>query len=173
MIQAYIGDGKGKTTAALGLVMRASGAGWKIKVIFFDKGGSSYAYHERRSLERLGVECVVTGCDRQISPGAFRLKNSEQDIAEARRGLEEARRSMVQGYRLLVLDEVLSAVSCGLLRPADLADLLAVVPPEVECVVTGRVKEMAWLEPCHLISRIEKERHYFDAGQPAREGIEY
>ncbi|MEW5994686.1 MAG: cob(I)yrinic acid a,c-diamide adenosyltransferase [Candidatus Zixiibacteriota bacterium] len=68
---------------------------------------------------------------------------------------------------------MLTAVTYGLLTPGDLADLFTRVPPDVECVVTGRVNDLALVEPCHLVSRVEKVRHYFDAGQPARPGIEF
>ncbi|HNV69775.1 MAG TPA: cob(I)yrinic acid a,c-diamide adenosyltransferase [Candidatus Ozemobacteraceae bacterium] len=173
MIQAYIGEGKGKTTAALGLIMRATGAGWKVKLIQFDKGGDAYAYHERHSLQRLGVEVVVTGCNRQLPDGGFRFRTNEDDLAEARRGLQEAKHALVLNYRLLVLDELLTAVTYGLIPAADLHELLRSVPSELECVVTGRVNDLALVEACHLVSRIEKVRHYFDAGQPARPGIEF
>lgn len=173
MIQAYIGDGKGKTTAALGLIMRATGAGWKVKLVQFDKGGDEYAYHERHSLKRLGVDVVVTGCNRKLPDGGFRFRTNDDDLAEARRGLAEAKTALGQNYHMVVLDEVLTAVTYGLLSPADLNALLREVPADVECVVTGRVNDLSLVEACHLVSRIEKVRHYFDAGRPARPGIEY
>ncbi|MBI3039787.1 cob(I)yrinic acid a,c-diamide adenosyltransferase [bacterium] len=174
MIQAYIGDGKGKTTAALGLVIRALGAGLRGKIIYFDKGGSSSPYHERQILEKLKVPFEITGLDRMSENGKFRFGVSEGDKIEALRGVSLARTSIQSGnYDLLVLDEILSAITFGLLSSVVLDELFSLVNDGLELVLTGRFQSDKLPDKVHLISRIEKVRHYFDQGLSARPGIEF
>lgn len=174
MIQAYIGDGKGKSTAALGLLIRALGAGMRVGIVYFDKGNKTYSHHELNVLERLGVRHWVTGLERMRPDGTFRFGTTDEDRAEAARGLEIARSAMVSGeFDLLVLDEVVTAASFGLMLPEALVALYQSAGRDLELVLTGRCANEEMLGGVDLISRITKVKHYFDSGTKARPGIEY
>ncbi|HEY9070368.1 MAG TPA: cob(I)yrinic acid a,c-diamide adenosyltransferase [Candidatus Ozemobacteraceae bacterium] len=174
MIHAYIGDGKGKSTAALGLLIRAFGAGMRVGMVYFDKGNKTYSHHELAVLDRLGVKYWVTGLERMQPDGRFRFGTTEEDRAEAARGLGIAREAVASGeFDLLVLDEVVTAASYGLLAPEALDELCRSNSPGLELVLTGRCSDETMLGRADLVSRITKVKHYFDAGAKARPGIEY
>lgn len=174
MIQAYIGDGKGKSTAALGLLIRALGAGMRVGIIYFDKGNRTYSHHELNVLEKLGVRHWVTGLERMQPDGRFRFGTTGDDIVEAARGLEIARTAIASGeFDLLVLDEIVTAASYGLMSPEALVALAASAGRELELVLTGRCADEEMLKSVDLISRVTKVKHYFDSGTKARPGIEY
>ncbi|MBP7634102.1 cob(I)yrinic acid a,c-diamide adenosyltransferase [Candidatus Ozemobacteraceae bacterium] len=177
MIQAYIGDGKGKSTAALGLLIRALGAGMRVGIIYFDKGNKTYSHHELNVLEQLGVRHWVTGLERMQSDGRFRFGTTEEDRIEAARGLEIARTEIASGaYDLLVLDEIVTAASFGLIAPDALGSLISQGKSGgdgLELVFTGRCANEEMLAGVDLISRVTKVKHYFDTGTKARPGIEY
>ncbi|NDY42997.1 cob(I)yrinic acid a,c-diamide adenosyltransferase [Dissulfurirhabdus thermomarina] len=165
-VQVYTGDGKGKTTAALGLVLRAAGAGWRVLVLQFLKRGD---FSEIKALRRLpGVEV------RQFGTGRFvRGRPSEADLRAARDGLRLAESALASGaYDLVVLDEANVAAHFGMLEAADLAALLDRRPPGVEVVLTGRWAPPEVLERADLVTEMRSVRHYYDRGIPAREGIE-
>lgn len=174
MIHAYTGDGKGKTTAAIGLLIRAFGAGRKVGIIFFDKGSETYRHNELVVLDRLGIEYHLTGLERMRPDGTFRFGNTEEDCLEAARGLDLARQYLRDGsYDLLVLDEALTTFSVDLLKKEDLLGLMAMKPEKTELVLTGRCKDREILEQADLITSMTKQKHYFDRGIKARAGIEY
>jgi len=179
-IQIYTGEGKGKTTAALGLILRFLGAGGKACLIQFDKGskaGSDF-YSERRIFPALdGLShhaCGLVRFDEKTE--SFRFPNIAGDFDEARRGLELARQSLRQGFGLLVLDEFLSLILTDLLKKEDiirfLDDYEAAGRPS-ELVLTGH---RIWPEleaRADLITEMRKVKHYFDQSLKARKGIEY
>lgn len=177
MIQAYIGDGKGKSTAALGLLIRALGAGMRVGIIYFDKGNKTYSHHELSVLARLGVRHWVTGLERMQPDGRFRFGTTEEDRIEAGRGLEIARAAIASGeYDLLVLDEIVTAASFGLIPTDVLTRLISerkAAGGSMELVLTGRCANEEMLAGVDLISRVTKVKHYFDSGTKARPGIEY
>jgi len=174
MIQAYIGDGKGKSTAALGLLIRAFGAGMRVGVVYFDKGNKTYAHHEIAVLEKLGVKYWVTGLERMQPDGRFRFGTTDGDKGEAMRGLEIARGAIASGeFDLLVLDEIVTAASFGLMAPSELVSICGFAGGRLELVLTGRCADETMLDGVDLISRIAKVKHYFDTGTKARPGIEY
>ncbi len=184
-IHIYTGDGKGKTTAALGLVLRAVGAGKKCAVIFFDKGGTHYS--ERATLERLGVEWFAFGRDR-IDPVTRRFDFSitDEDRVLGRAGLVKAEELFFPpssaegggqvgdfGLDLLVLDEFCTSVGVKLLAEIEALALLDRKPSALELVLTGRNASDALRERADLVSRVTMEKHYLFDGMNAREGIDY
>lgn len=177
MIHAYIGDGKGKSTAALGLLIRALGAGMRVGIIYFDKGNKTYSHHELNVLERLGVRHWVTGLERMQPDGRFRFGTTEEDKIEASRGLELVRAAIAsRDYDLLVLDEIVTAASFGLIASDALGSLISQCKAGgdgLELVLTGRCANEEMLTGVDLISRVTKVKHYFDTGTKARAGIEY
>ena len=169
LIQVYTGNGKGKTTAALGLATRAQGQGLKVHIIFFMKGG--YPYGERISLEQLpNVSYEIFGHEHFVDP-----KNvQEEDRAEARRALESARTAVTSGkYDLVILDEVNVATSWKLIKVEDILKLMQKKPPSVELVLTGRYADERLIDKADLVTEMTEIKHPYLQGIQARKGIEY
>ena len=167
-VQVYTGNGKGKTTAALGLMLRAAGAEMNIYFGQFMKtGDTSEAQALRRflghavTMEQYGSGEELSGPDRQ------------RDAACARAGYEKARAALGSGmYDLVVLDEILVAQHLGLLSVEDLLRLMDERPARTELVFTGRWAAEAVCRRADLVTEMGEVKHYFRAGVPARTGIE-
>jgi len=176
LIQVYTGDGKGKTTAALGLAVRAAGAGLRTAIVYFDKGGEHYS--ERLAItDHLAdeIQFFVTGLDR-IDPdtGSFRFGVTAGDREEADKGLVIARSLLArQEHDLVVLDEFITSVSTGLIDEQEALALIKEKPADTELVLTGRGCPASFIELADLVSEIGSLKHYFDAGVPARPGFDY
>ena len=167
MIQVYTGAGKGKTTAALGLALRAAGAGLRVYFgQFLKKGG----YSEIAGLKKLpGVTVAQFGRN-----GFIRTAPEEKDIAAALKGLAAARKAVTCGkFNVVILDEFNVALRLGLFGCSDAMDLISRVPAEVELVLTGRDAEKTVLKCADLVSEVIEVKHYYRAGTKARKGIEY
>ncbi len=175
-IQVYTGYGKGKTTAGLGLAIRALGREKKVAIVYFDKGGQHYG--ERNILDKLvgdNFSYHVTGAIRfDPQEKTFRFGVEEQDIKEALRGLQIVE-GFFQGNKLdlLVLDEINSTITLGMLKLEDVLALLSKKPAQLELVLTGRDCAQAILDKADLVTEMKMIKHYFYQGQEAREGIEY
>lgn len=179
----YYGYGKGKTTCVMGLIMRALGAGLKVRLVQFDKGyeGVNEHYAELNTLRKLkeagcDVEFFSTGCERMNEDGTFRFKNSEKDFAEARRGLAIARELIETGSQdLLILDEAIAAVVYHLLEKKNIEDLIDLYNKDrrFELVMTGHKLWEGLEEKADLITEMRKVKHYFDKGIPIRTGIDF
>lgn len=164
-VHVYTGDGKGKTTAALGLALRASGAGLRVLVGQFAKGREC---SELAALERLGVTVRRFGL-----PHFLIGTPSPEDRAAARRGLDEMRAVLAAGaYDLIILDEANIAIQFGLFSVNELLAALATRAPQVEVVVTGRAAHPKLLECADLVTEMREIKHYFRDGVQARKGIE-
>ncbi len=170
-VQVYTGDGKGKTTASLGLVLRAAGYGHKSCVISFMKGDPNYG--ELRAFEQFMPDLVdyhLAGRPNFVDPS----NPDPEDIRVAQEGLDVARQSVMSGeYHVVVLDEINVAVTLGLIDAADVVDLLKSRPRHVEVVMTGRDVPEELARHADLISEVKAQRHFYDAGIPARRGIEF
>ena len=160
-IQVYTGDGKGKTTAALGLSIRAAGAG--LKVFIGD-------YSEIKSLKRFS-DCITV---EQFGLGRFyKGKPSPEDISAAQKGLHRIREAMSSGeYDLIILEEANVAVKCGLFNVEDLLEILNHKPEEIELVLTGRGADPRVIEKADLVTEMKAVKHYYFEGVKARVGIE-
>ncbi len=179
----YYGYGKGKTTAVMGLIMRALGAGLKVRLVQFDKGyeGTNEHYAELNTLRKLkdagcDVEFFSTGCERMNADGTFRFKNTEDDFDEAKRGLDIAKDLIVNGRQdLLVLDEAIAAVVYHLLKKEDIEELIDLwnKNKRFELVMTGHKLWDGLEEKADLITEMRKVKHYFDKGIPIRTGIDF
>lgn len=182
-IHVYYGYGKGKTTSAMGLSIRALGAGKKVAIVQFDKGydGKNEHYSERRILRKLKeigypVDIYPTGCERMNEDGTFRFKSNDDDLAEAQRGLQIAKDLVANGDQdLLVLDEIIAAVAYNLLNKEEVEEVIELFKKNrrFELVMTGHKLWDELEEKVDLITEMRKVKHYFDAGIPAREGIEF
>lgn len=173
-IQVYTGNGKGKTTASLGLAMRALGRCWKVLIIMFTKGGNDYG--ELNSFRELSPEIsnnlkiVQAGLDRIV----YRENQNEEDAKEIKKGWELAKK-VIQNHecQLLILDEINIAIDLGILDENEVIEVLKNKPDEMEIVLTGRNAHPKIIEIAHLVSEIEPIKHYWDKGIAARKGIEY
>jgi cob(I)alamin adenosyltransferase len=178
-IQVYTGEGKGKTTAALGLLMRFLGSGGRAVLVQFDKGaGADDFYGERKIFPLLpGLTHHATGLVRFVpSKGTFRFQNIPGDFKEARRGMDLAHGAIESGAGLVVLDEILSLLLTGLIEEAAIEELLdhyEKLKRPCELVLTGHKIFPVLEQRVDLITRMEKQKHYFDQGEPARKGIEF
>ncbi|HRW24595.1 MAG TPA: cob(I)yrinic acid a,c-diamide adenosyltransferase [Spirochaetia bacterium] len=171
-VHVYTGNGKGKTTAAIGLCVRALGSGMSVYIGQFIKG---MRYSEIATLETLAValgpgRLVVE----QYGRGCFIRRDPERaDIDLAIAGLARAREALVSGrYGLVILDELNVAVKVGVVAEADALAVVEARPPAVELVVTGRYATDAMLERADLVTEMREVRHYYQAGVQARTGIE-
>jgi cob(I)alamin adenosyltransferase len=175
----YYGDGKGKTTAAIGLAVRCLGAGKKAVLVQFDKGyrGTDEHYSERKILRQIpNLQLFAFGLERVLGPVAFRFKNEPGDFQEAQTALAKARELIAQGDQdLLVLDELLAAVQCGLLSKQEVLELVELYNRDRRCelVMTGQQAWPELIERADLATEMRKEKHYFDLKEPPKEGIEY
>lgn len=170
LIHIYCGEGKGKTSAALGLALRAAGAGMKVLFVQFLKDGSS---SEISMLQRLGIG---TACCSDIRKFVFQMTEAERFQAgeEYSRLLSAAvSRCWEEGFGLLVLDEVLPTCRLGLVPEEALMDFLRSKPSELEVVLTGREPSPALLELADYVTEMKKLRHPYDRGIQARKGIEF
>jgi cob(I)alamin adenosyltransferase len=169
LIQVFTGDGKGKTSAALGSIMRAAGQGLKVFIVFFMKG--RYPYGEFSILPKLpNVESVSFGFRGFIDPGNI----NPEDIEQAEKALKTARQAMLSNkYDLVVLDEVNVAVFFKLIPVDDVIQLIEEKPSGVELILTGRCAETSVIERADLVTEMLKVKHPYDTGVKARKGIEY
>ena len=167
-VQVYTGGGKGKTTAALGLALRAAGAGLKVYIGQFIKQG---CYSEIRALKRRFPEIAL----RQYGHGGFiRGKPQPEDIRCARRGLAALRRAVTSNrYDLVIADEANCAVTCGVLTIDDLLALIEAKPAGVELVFTGCKAHPRLIQRADLVTEMRAVKHYFQRKVPARKGIEH
>ncbi len=182
-VHVYYGGGKGKTTCAIGLAVRAAGAGMRVAFIQFDKGfdpARGEHYSERKVLRKIPeIALIPTGCERIREDGSFRFGVTDEDLAEARRGLLEARRAIEAtepAHDLVILDEALGALAYGLVLEKDvvsLLDLHAALGKRQELVLTGHKLPESVLDRADLVTQMKKTKHYFDRGVPARVGIEF
>jgi cob(I)alamin adenosyltransferase len=166
-IHIYTGDGKGKTTAAIGLAIRAAGYGMKTYIGQFMKGQhygelTALRDHPCITIEQYGdVECV------------HREEITQKHIDQAQQGLEQARKAMhSHQYDIIILDEINVAVWFDLILTEDVLELLNDRPENVEVILTGRRAPEAFLEMADLVSDVKEIKHYYNRGVKARTGIE-
>ncbi len=167
-IQVYTGNGKGKTTAALGLAMRASGKGLRVEIVQFMKADPDYG--ELATVGLLpGVRLQQFGRPDHVEPHHPR----PEDCDAARQALAAAAAAMHGNADLIILDEVLPAVAWGLLPEAAVLELLARKPATTEMVLTGRYAPEGIVARADLVTEMVERKHYYQEGILAREGIEH
>ena len=168
-VQVYTGDGKGKTTAALGLGLRAWGHGARVLVIQFMKGRINYGELEatRRldgfDVEQYGRETFVDRDDPEA-----------EDVALAQKALERAREIVAaNAYDLVILDEVNVAVDYGLVDLNEVLELISQKPRGMELILTGRYAPAEFIEAADLVTEMREVKHHYNQGVQMREGIEF
>lgn len=168
-VQVYTGDGKGKTTAAMGLIVRALGAGLKVLFIQFMKGSE---YSEIRFLRNISSTAQLE--IRQYGTGRFITgKADHEQIGAGAKGLQEAAAALQSGqYDLVVLDEANMAVYFELFSVDDLIKAIQNRAPGVEVIITGRRADPKLIEVADLVTEMREIKHYYTQGVIARQGIE-
>ena len=168
LVQIYTGNGKGKTTAAFGLAMRAAGRGLGVLIVQFLKPSDGYG--EQVACNRLGnITLVSMGLDHFVSK-----KPSDADIEAAHKALRRSEELICSGrYDVAVLDESINAVRLGLITSQELIESLERRPDHVEIVLTGRGMTPDLEEYADLVTEMRLVKHPFDKGIGARKGIEY
>ena len=167
LVQIYTGNGKGKTTAALGLALRAAGAGLKIYIGQFIK---SKAYSEIKTLKKIKnikIEQYGRGC-------FIKGKPKKIDIEYAQKGLHEAQKNiMSRKYDMIILDEVIIALKLSMIKTKDILNAIKRKPRSVELVLTGRYCPRGLLKHADLVTEMKELKHPYKKGIKARLGIEY
>ena len=173
-IQVYTGNGKGKTTASLGLAVRALGRGWKVLVVMFTKGGNNYGelntFMNLAPVLKQKIKIVQAGLDRIV----YSNNISDDDRKLVSEGWEFAKKVILNNeYQMVILDEANIALDLGLIGMDDMVETLKNKPDSMEIVLTGRNAKPEIIEIAHLVSEIHPVKHYWDKGISARKGIEF
>jgi cob(I)alamin adenosyltransferase len=168
LVEVYTGDGKGKTSAALGVALRALGHGLRVCIIYFMKG--EYPYGEQAALSRLpNITLSRFGFMEFCDPNNVREEEREQ----ARLALQAGREAMLSGeYNLVILDEVNVATSWKLIDVEDVVRLIQERPEGVELILTGRGADPRIIDLADLVTEMVKVKHPYDRGVLSRAGID-
>jgi len=167
--QVYTGDGKGKTTAAFGLAMRAVGGGFKVGIVQFMKGRTTYG--EIESAKKLGIDVFQYGTLDFVNPES----PSSRDIEQAEQAflkVEELLESPL--YDIIIADEINVALGFGLLQTEQVLSLIAKRPDSKELILTGRYAKEEIIKAADLVTEMKAIKHYYNTeGLNARKGIEH
>ncbi len=166
-VQLYFGDGKGKTTAAIGLAIRAAGCGLKVFIAQFIKG---LAYSEIKCLKKLSENITL----KQYGRGCFiRNEPVDEDILAAKKGLKEVKEIILSGkFDVIILDEITIAQHFNLISIDDILELVRLKPNNVELILTGRKADKRIIDASDLVTEMKEIKHYYANGVLARKGIE-
>jgi len=166
-IHIYTGNGKGKTTASIGLSIRAAGSGKKVLIVHFMKEKESSEHNILKKIDLIdyfhfGKEGFILG-----SP-------SQSDISIAKKGFRKCADGLTSGaYDLVIIDEIINALYCGIFTEKEVLGLLNSKRDDVEVALTGRNATKALIEKADLVSKIVEIKHYYNSNVQAREGIEF
>ncbi len=167
IVQVYTGEGKGKTTAALGQALRAVGHGWKVLIIQFLKSRLSGEIKAAKNIPNLTIL--------QFGSGHFvNNKPTQEDFDIAQRAWQIARESVLSGtYDMVILDEINGAIHYKMVDVEEVLKLIEERSPHVELILTGRYAHPRLIEMADLVSEIKAVKHPYARGISAREGVEY
>lgn len=170
-IQIYTGDGKGKTTASLGLALRALGHGWNVLFVQFTKGEQDNYYGEISSSKLMpNLEVKQFGLDRVV----YSHNICMEDFKETKKGWEFVKEAINSGkYQMIIMDELNICVDMGMIKVSEVKETLRNKPQNLEIVLTGRRAHPELVAMAHLVTEMQPVKHYFNNGVMARQGIEY
>lgn len=167
LIQVYTGNGKGKTTASLGLALRAAGAGLKVFIGQFVKGRDYSELNSLKKIKNIKVEQFGRGC-------FIRKKPDRKDIELAKKGLEKIKKIISKTVcDVVILDEINVALKLKLIKLEDVISLIKNTPKKTELILTGRYAYPKILKMADLVSEMKEVKHYYRKGVKARKGIEF
>jgi cob(I)alamin adenosyltransferase len=170
MVHVYTGNGKGKTTASLGLALRALGHGYRVFMLQFMKGSKEYGELQAAEKYLPNLTIVQSGLETFV----IKENPSKEDLDLARQGLDIAKKTVTAGvYDLVILDEINVALDFNLIPLTEVLELLKNKPPHVELVLTGRYVPHEVIDAADLVSDVTLVKHPYYQGVEAREGIEY
>ena len=169
LVELFTGNGKGKTTAALGIAIRALGHGLKVHIVFFMKG--EFPYGEQKVLAQLqGLSYERFGSLDFVDPSHVK----EEERLQASEALEAARTALnCDLYDVVILDEVLVASAWGLVKVEDVAELIQEKPEMVDLVLTGRYADPRLVELADMVTEMKEVKHPYKKGQLSRQGIDF
>lgn len=171
LIQVYTGNGKGKTTAAIGLACRARGHNLKVCYISFHKDHEKWEYGEYRMLKELGIDVFEFA---KKHPHFYKRIKPDSIRKECLEGIEFIKKIYQEKkYDIIILDEINISLRDGFLKDKEFSDILDSKPKNLELILTGRGATKKVIEKADLVSRIRKIKHPYDAGVKRRKGIEY
>ena len=171
MIHIYCGDGKGKTTAALGLALRAAGAGMKVYILQFLKSSGSSEYNSISKIDNI----KITSAQNKVK-FVFNMSESEKkELTEDNNRIfcDIVKKSKSNEFDVLVLDEIIGCVECGVIDEDLILNFLENKPDGLEIIMTGRNPSERLIQCADYVSCITKVKHPFDNGENARKGIEF
>jgi len=168
-VEIFTGEGKGKTTAALGVALRASGHGLKVFIVYFMKGG--FPYGEQKVLSLLpGISFAKFGLESFVDPDNI----TEAEKEQARRALQKAKEVISsKEYDIVILDEINLAAAWKLVDIDEVIKVVKGKPKEVELILTGRHADARLVELADLVTEMTKVKHPYDKEILARKGIDY
>ncbi|MCW3489771.1 cob(I)yrinic acid a,c-diamide adenosyltransferase [Dethiobacter alkaliphilus] len=170
LVMIYTGDGKGKTTAALGLALRASGHGAKIFMVQFRKSDPTYG--EIQAINKFLPNATVVQSERSRITGHGGFE--QEDFDDAKNVFAKGREALLSGeYDLVIFDEVNFAADYGLIPRDEVVKMLKQRPPQTDVVLTGRNAPAEFVEMADLVSEVREIKHHYRAGIMAQKGIEY
>jgi len=170
LIEVYTGDGKGKTTAVIGLACRAIGHNLKVCYIYFHKNPERWSYGEFKILEKIGIDVFGFAKEHPY----FDKVEKEKLREECLKGIKFIKKIYKEKkYDVIICDEILISLRDGFLKEEEIIKIMEKKPENVELVLTGRIATEKIIEKADLVSEIKKIKHPYDKGIKSREGIEY
>ena len=177
LVIVYTGDGKGKTTASLGIVLRALGHGWRVLVIQFFKGDWPVVFGEAEMGKRLAPQLEVL----QLGKGFVKFMGDkrpfEEHLAAAKEALRVAKENITSGvYDLVVLDEIIYAIDYAGVQLVTVEEVLGLIdarPPSLHLILTGRNAPQAIIDRADLVTEMQEIKHPWQQKVPAQQGIDY
>jgi cob(I)alamin adenosyltransferase len=167
-IHIYTGDGKGKTTAAIGLAVRAQGAGFKVLFVQFLKGQQT---SELEPLKKIGVTIMRTNAVKKFIP--YMTEQEKEDCLQGQQSCFKEAVKLFTEYDVVIFDEAVGAVTTGMLPLVDVINMIKTKPECLELILTGRQPPAELVELADYVSEIKAIKHPYDKGIKARKGIEY
>ena len=171
LVHIYTGDGKGKTTAAVGLATRALGQGLRVLYVSFHKRPEKYGYTEMQSLEKLGATILNMAKGHPHMDTSLDVDKIRQETHDALKTLNTLIRA--ESFDLLILDEIIISVRDHFIEEQELIDFILNKPANMELVITGRGATNRMIEIAQYVSQIDKIKHPYDEGISSRKGIEF
>lgn len=171
LIHIYTGDGKGKTTSAVGLAARALGGGLKVCYVSFHKRPELYGYTEMDSLRALGAKVINFAKGHPHLDSSIKRQTMVEEVSEGLIALRDLLKK--EQLDLLIMDEILISVRDNFIREEEVIDFIQSKPSDLELVLTGRGATPALIELADYVSCVQKIKHPFDRSVPSRKGIEY
>ncbi len=171
LIHVYTGEGKGKTTAAVGLATRALGHGLTVCYASFHKLPEKYGYCEIQSLKKLGATVLSLAKGHPHMDTSLNVDIIKKDVIEGLKIINEL--IAQQTYDMLIMDEIIISVRDNFLEEAKLIDFIQKKPKDMELVLTGRGVTSGVINLSHYVTRMDKIKHPYDTGITSRKGIEY